>query len=71
MNFYEGYHFYGMHLIWWAIWAVFILLVFTSTIKSSSKKLKEETPLDILNKRYASGEITQEEFEEKKKTLNI
>ena len=28
-----------------------------------------ESPLEILNKRYASGEIDQEEFDEKKKTI--
>ncbi len=28
-----------------------------------------ESPLDILNKRYARGEINQGEYEEKKKTI--
>lgn len=30
-----------------------------------------ETPLDILKRRYARGDITQEQFEEMKKTLGI
>jgi len=28
---------------------------------------RNETPLDILKKRYANGEITKEQFEEMKK----
>ena len=32
-------------------------------------KTEENTPLNLLKKRYATGEITKEEFEEKKKDL--
>ena len=25
---YNGYHFFGMHLIWWAFWVAFIAIIF-------------------------------------------
>ena len=28
MHMYYGYHFMGMHLIWWFIWVVFIITLF-------------------------------------------
>ena len=34
-----------------------------------SEVLREESPLEILKKRYARGEIDQQEFVEKKKDL--
>jgi putative membrane protein len=34
-------------------------------------KNKKDTPLDILQKRYANGEISKEEFLEKSAILNI
>lgn len=27
-HFYDGYHFFGMHLLWWAFWIAFIGIVF-------------------------------------------
>jgi putative membrane protein len=33
------------------------------------KKTRREEPLDILRKRFASGEISKEQFEEQKKLL--
>jgi putative membrane protein len=49
-----------------------LILVVRWLWSSSQKKpeqVKQESPLDILKRRYASGEIDREEFELKKKDL--
>ena len=56
----------------WIFWLVLIGLVlwvaFRST-KTNFNQLPSETPLDILKKRYAKGEINTEEFERMKNKL--
>ncbi len=62
----------------WLFWIVLILLVvwfitqFTNKQQSNNfvATSQKETPLDILKKRYAKGEITKEQFEEMKKDLS-
>lgn len=68
MHLYDG-HFGGMHLIWWIIWAIFLIWIFATPWDVPGQRIKKETPLDILKKRYAAGEIDSEEFEERKKAL--
>lgn len=51
------------------IFVVVILLILGKRGKSCSSG-GSDTPLDILKKRYAKGEITKEEFEERKRDLN-
>lgn len=49
-------------------WVLVVLgVIYIITLIGTRKK--EETALDILEKRYARGEISREEFEEKKKDI--
>ena len=67
--YYYGYHFLGMHLFWWFFWVIFIVIVMGLFEPVPRRKAKVETPHDILQRRFASGEITKEELEEKTRTL--
>ena len=69
MHFTDG-HFGGMHFIWWIIWIAVIIWIFFIPYGIPYRKSKKESPIDILKKRFAKGEITKEEFEESKKSLN-
>ena len=67
--FYDGYHIWGMHLVWWFIWLGLIFWIFAMPYNIPGQRRKKDTPLDILQKRFASGEISNEEYNEKKKIL--
>ena len=66
---YDGYHVGGMHLIWWLIWVMFLLTIFVSPYDIPGQRSKRQSPLDILKNRFASGQITNEEYQEKKTML--
>ena len=68
MHLYDG-HFGGMHLKWWIIWLIFIVWIFLIPTDIPYQKTKKDSPLDILKKRLAKGEISKEEYEESKKIL--
>ncbi|MDW7774512.1 MAG: SHOCT domain-containing protein [Desulfobulbaceae bacterium] len=75
MHWYNNFHGYNMvHPLGWIvmiIFWVFIILFIIILIKNSrhSAETKKETPLDIIKRRYAEGEISKEEFEQLKKDL--
>ena len=66
---YENYHFVGMHFIWWFVWIVLLFWIFASPFNIPGQRSKKDSPLDILNKRLAKGEINKKEYEEKKKLI--
>ena len=59
----------------WLFWIVIIGLVIFLIVRLTNQKTgsqniqSNESPLDVLKKRYARGEITKEEFESMKNDL--
>ncbi len=66
---------FPMHDGWGWLWMggfwilVLLLIVCFVTRFLQSSASRRETPLEILKRRYAQGEIAKEEFEQKKKEL--
>ncbi len=61
-----------MALFWVAVIVGIILLIrwiFVSTGAKGHGTTSEDSPLEILKRRYARGDISKEEFEQKKKDL--
>jgi putative membrane protein len=67
--YHNNYDFGGMHLFWWFIWIIILIWVFATPYNIPGQRSKKDSPLNILKKRLASGEITNEEYQEKKKLL--
>ncbi len=68
---------WGMHMIW-MFWLpililaiIFILILFRNNnfFGRQNKSEERESPLDILKRKYANGEISTEEFEERRNKL--
>jgi putative membrane protein len=64
-------YFWGMHFIWWALWAVLLFWIFALPYDIPGQRKRKDSPLDILKKRFALGQITAAEFDEKKGVLGI
>lgn len=56
-------------LIFWILIIIGLVLLIKYLWEHSGAKKEEESALEILKKRYVRGEISKEEFEEKKKDL--
>ncbi|WP_339841903.1 SHOCT domain-containing protein [uncultured Maribacter sp.] len=61
-----------MMMWWWIpIPLMLVLAVFLYNRRNGQNTVKEEKPMEILDSRFAKGEISKEEYEEHKRTLNI
>ncbi len=66
-----GWHMVGGGPLMWLFWIIPIGSVVYFLVDYSRKQTSkhEETPLNILQKRYAKGEISGEEYEQMKQDL--
>ena len=68
MDYYwSGGSFFGMHFFWWFFWVALIVIAFSvATPVPRSRMRLYDDPLAILRRRYAAGEITTDEYDERK-----
>lgn len=68
---YDG-HFFGGGYMWilWLVITVGVFFLIQNVFKGSKNdSYDSESPMDILNKRYARGEIEEEEYNRRRKEL--
>ncbi len=62
----------GMHWAWFVAWLLLVGTLIWAMVRlheRSTVRNPEPTPLDILRRRYAAGEISTQEFNERLATL--
>lgn len=69
----EGHYFFGGGFMWifWVLIIIGLFFVFKNIAVGGDKSnsSNNDTPLEILKKRYARGEIEEEEYERRRKEL--
>jgi len=58
-----------MDFIWWCLWVIMLFWIFAVPYNIPGQRNKKDSPLNILQKRFASGEINEKEYQEKKSIL--
>ncbi len=66
--FYES-NYWGMDFIWWVAWIFLLIWIFAIPYNIPGQRKPKDSPLDILKRRFASGQIGKDEYEQSKKTL--
>lgn len=67
-----GYYMGGMHGLWWLVWIVLIgVLIFSGWGRSGDRRREtHETPHEVLKRRLANGDISADEYEQRKLLLD-
>jgi putative membrane protein len=66
--FYQNYY-WGMSFVWWIVWMGLLLWIFAIPYDIPGQRRRKDSPLDILQKRFAGGQISANEYNEKRKIL--
>lgn len=59
----------GWMFLWWILIIVVIVGAVSFFVRQQGSSNLEKSALDILKERYARGEISKQEFEEKKRDI--
>jgi len=75
MNGHDSTMFFGGGFMW-LFWILLIAIIFVAVKSvagtgSRRNNNQKETPIEILEKRYANGDINKEEFEQRRKGLEF
>lgn len=65
----HDWYFVGMHWIWWILWLILIFWIFLIPYPTPGQRRSKDKAMEALRERYAQGELSDEEFEQKKKVL--
>ncbi|WP_245901255.1 SHOCT domain-containing protein [Simplicispira suum] len=70
--FYDGTHMGGMHWFWWLFWLALIgVFVFYGWGRSDDQRgSPPESPHEVLKRRLANGEVSVDEYEQRKQLLD-
>jgi putative membrane protein len=66
--FYDQYY-WGMHFFWWFVWIMLLIWIFAVPYDIPGQRRRRDSALDILQKRFAAGEITTDDYNHKRKIL--
>ncbi|MFH5886000.1 SHOCT domain-containing protein [Halalkalibaculum sp. DA3122] len=70
----HDFNFFGggwMMFVWWFLIIALVAFAIRAVMNAgqSSQSQRKETPMEILKRRYAEGEIDEEEFNKRKQEL--
>ena len=70
--FYDGGSMMGMHWFWWLFWVALLAAIFFAPWGFAGRggKPPRETAHEVLRRRLATGEITPQEYEQRKALLD-
>ena len=68
MFFSDGYWMMGMHVFWWLVWIAGLGVL--AVLVLGGRAQAGETPRQVLKRRLASGEISPEEYQQRRALLN-
>ncbi|HWQ37631.1 MAG TPA: DUF2934 domain-containing protein [Burkholderiales bacterium] len=65
----ENFWFFGMHAFWWSFWLVVVVAIIYLLLSAGQRRERGESAREVLDRRYAAGEISTQEYEERKEKL--